>query len=307
MINWLLIGIGDIAIKRVLPAIETEPRSTLYGVVSRDWEKGRRHSARVWTELSAALEDPAIDAVYVATPVALHASQTIAALRAGKHVLCEKPMAMNYREALSMEAAAEASGKTLGIAYFRRSFPKVLRALEVLETGAIGRPLLAEIQCHEWLRKSEFRGWLFDPKLSGGGPLFDIGSHRIDVLNMFFGRPVRVSGQLFPRPTADAVEDNATLIVEYERGVRGMVDVRWDARAPRDEFRITGTEGEMQLSPLSDPELRYNGVVEYLPCHANRHYPCLENFVDAVADGAPLRASGATSVWTDWVTGEANA
>ena len=195
MINWLLIGIGDIAIKRVLPAIEAEPRSTLYGVVSRDREKGRRYSARVWTELSAALEDPAIDAVYVATPVALHASQTIAALRAGKHVLCEKPMAMNYCEALSMEAAAEASGKTLGIAYFRRSFPKVLRALEVLETGAIGRPLLAEIQCHEWLRKSEFRGWLFDPKLSGGGPLFDIGSHRIDISVVGAGR-VDVDGFL---------------------------------------------------------------------------------------------------------------
>jgi predicted dehydrogenase len=307
MLNWLVVGIGDIAVKRVLPAIEAEPRSALYGVVSRDIEKGRRHSARVWTELEAALEDPAIDAVYVATPVALHAPQTIAALRAGKHVLCEKPMAMNYREALAMQGAAEASGKTLGIAYFRRSWPKVLRALELIAEGAIGRPLLAEIQCHEWVRKSEFRGWLFDPKLSGGGPLFDIGSHRIDLLNMFFGRPVRVSGQLYPAPTKDTVEDSATLLIEYEGGVRGVVDVRWDARAARDEFRVTGTEGEMVLSPVGEPELRYRGLVENWPCPANRHYPCVENFVGAVLEGGGLRASGATSVWTDWVTEKASA
>jgi predicted dehydrogenase len=243
--------------------------------------------------------------VYIATPVALHAPQTISALAAGKHVLCEKPMAMNYAEAQEMEAAAQQSGKTLGIAYFRRSYPKVRRALELIAQGAIGRPLLAEIQCHEFVRKSDFRAWLFDPKLSGGGPLFDIGSHRIDLLNMFFGRPLKVCAQLSPATTDETVEDNATLLIEYESGTRGVVDIRWDARMPRDEFRITGSDGELQLSPLSDPELRYKGRVELIPCHANRHFPCVENFVGAVLDGAPLLATGATSLWTDWVTGEA--
>src|SRR5579862_8138432 len=98
-LNWLVVGIGDITTKRVIPAIQAEPRSTLYGVVSRDLRKGALYSDRVWTDLGEALRDPAISAVYVATPVCLHSPQSIAAMRAGKDVLCEKPMAMNYPEA----------------------------------------------------------------------------------------------------------------------------------------------------------------------------------------------------------------
>src|SRR5260370_8456415 len=94
-LNWLVVGIGDITTRRVIPAIQAEPRSNLYGVVSRDRAKGARYSDRVWTDLSEALRDQAIDVVYVATPVFLHAPQSIAPLRAGKHVLCAKPVAMN--------------------------------------------------------------------------------------------------------------------------------------------------------------------------------------------------------------------
>src|SRR5262249_50191667 len=124
-LHWLVVGIGDITTRRVIPAIEAEPRSVLHGVVSRDPGKGRRYTNRVWTDRAEALTDLRVDAVYVATPVFLHAPQTIAALRAGKHVLCEKPMAMNYEEAVAMTEAARETGKTLGIAYYRRMYPKL--------------------------------------------------------------------------------------------------------------------------------------------------------------------------------------
>src|SRR5229473_3265886 len=117
-LNWLVVGIGDITTRRVIPAIQAEPRSSLYGVVSRDRAKGAQYSDHVWTDLDEALRDQAIDAVYVATPVFLHAPQSIAALRAGKHVLCEKPVGKNYGEAAAMVRIAEASGRTLGIAYY---------------------------------------------------------------------------------------------------------------------------------------------------------------------------------------------
>src|SRR5437773_5542948 len=99
MLNWLVVGIGDISTRRGIPAILAEPRSALYGVVSRDKARGESFADHVWNNIEDALGDPKIDAVYVATPVALHAPQTIAALAAGKHVLCEKPVAMNYTEA----------------------------------------------------------------------------------------------------------------------------------------------------------------------------------------------------------------
>src|SRR5215831_9102677 len=102
MLNWLVIGIGDITTKRVIPAIEAEPRSRLYGIVTRDPAKAAPYRAKVWTDLGEALADSAVDAVYVATPVALHAPQTLASLQAGRHVLCEKPVALDYAQARGM-------------------------------------------------------------------------------------------------------------------------------------------------------------------------------------------------------------
>ena len=87
--------------------------------------------------------------------------------------------------------------------------------------------------------------------------------------------------------------------------MRAIVDVRWHSRIERDEFRIIGTEGEMVLTPLNGPELVYPGGQENLPIHANVHYPCVKNFVDAVLDGAPLLSSGGTALWTDWATAQA--
>ena len=306
MLNWVVVGIGDITTKRVIPAILAEPRSRLYGIVSRDPEKGRRHAARVWTALDDALADPDVHAVYIATPVALHAPQTIAALGAGKQVLCEKPVAMNYAEACRMTGAAREAGRTLGIAFYRRMYPKLQRARQLLAEGAIGQPVLAEINCHDWFTNADGRrSWFLDPAMAGGGPLYDIASHRIDVLNFLFGRPVAVVARVSNVVHQTAVEDCATLLIEYEQATRGIVDVRWHSRVARDEFRIVGTDGEMELSPLSGPLLTWPGGREELPCHANLHYPCIENFVSAVLDGAHLYSSGESAIWTDWVTEQA--
>lgn len=305
MLHWLVVGIGDITTKRVIPAIAAEPRSTLYGVVSRDRAKGERYAEHVWTDLVEALADPRIDAVYVATPVYLHAPQTIAALRAGKHVLCEKPVAMNYTEAQQMVSVAQETGRTLGVAYYRRMYPKLQRARRLLAEGVIGRPVLAEISSHDWFNDEDGRrSWLLDPAKSGGGPLYDTASHRIDVLNFLFGRPVRVSGHVSTLVHRAPVEDAATLLIEYENGVRGIVDVRRHSRIPRDEFRIIGTDGQMTLTPLNGPRLEYPGAIEELSSHNNLHYPCVENFASAVLEGGHLFASGESSIWTDWVTEE---
>ena len=303
MLNWVVVGVGDIAVRRVIPAIQAESRSNLYGVVTRDLAKAAPLNTRAWTNLGEALSETAVHAVYVATPVFLHAPQTIQALRAGKHVLCEKPMARNEAEARSMLRTASETGKTLGVAYYRRSYPKVQRAQALLDAGAIGTPVFAELTCHDWFDgRDSSRAWLVDPIKAGGGPLFDIGSHRIDVLNFLFGQPQRVRGHLSNAVHHYAVEDNATVMIDYEDGVRGVVDVRWHSRVKRDECRIRGTEGEMDLTPLNGPELVYPGGREHLPPHVNLHYPLLENFVDAVFGKGPLLASGASSIWTDWVT-----
>ena len=281
--NWLVVGLGDIATHRGIPAIQAESRSMLYGAVTRDPAKAAPYDVRAWQSLDQALADPAIDAVYIATPVFLHAPQTIQALEAGKHVLCEKPTARNEAEVRSMLRASEQSGKIFAVAYYRRFYPKVLRAKQLLDSGAIGQPVFAELTCHMWFDGRGDRSWLVDPAQAGGGPLFDIASHRIDVLNFLFGEPQRAVGQLSNVIHHYAVEDNATVMIEYPRGVRGIVDVRWHSRVQRDECRIRGTEGEIDLSPLNGPELVYlphdrPAAREHLPAHSHRHYPLFENF-----------------------------
>ena len=303
MLKWLVIGIGDITTKRVIPALLEEKRSELWGIVTRDPAKAAPYGVRAFTNLDSALAEGGADVVYVASPVFLHGPQTLASLRAGKHVLCEKPMAMNYAEAKLMVEAARAAGKTLGVAYYRRAYPKVGRAKQLLKQGAIGQPLLAYISCQDWRPGDKpDRGWLLDPARAGGGPLFDIGSHRIDVLNFLFGEPRRVTGQLSNAVHSLDVEDSATVLIEYASKVRGIVDVRWNSHVRRDELWIIGTDGEMDLTPLSGPELVYPVGREELPPHTNFHFPCIENYVACMLDGAPLLASGESSLWTDWVT-----
>ena len=307
MLNWLVIGIGDITRKRVIPAIQAEPRSRLHAVVTRDPRKAEAYPRlEAFTSLERALSDPAIEAVYVASPVVLHAEQTIACLRAGKHVLCEKPVAMDYAQAATMAAAARESGRVCGVAYYRRLYPKLVRAKELIAEGAIGKPLLVEASYHGWL-ESEERGWLRDPAMAGGGPLYDVGSHRIDACNFLFGQPVRAMGMRATALHALKVEDSATVLMEYAAGVHGVVDVRWNSRIGRDEFRVAGVEGEIDLTPLNGPALRLlksDGTVrmEELPAHANVHYPAVENFVRAVLDGKPLMCPIDEAIWTDWVT-----
>ena len=101
------------------------------------------------------------------------------------------------------------------------------------------------------------------------------------------------------------MEDSATVIIEYKSKVRGIVDVRWNSHVPRDEFRIMGTKGELDLTPLNGPSIVCPNGREEHPTHSNIHFPCVRDFVDAVLDGASLVSSGETAIWTDWITQKA--
>jgi predicted dehydrogenase len=302
-LNWLVIGIGDITRRRVIPAIEMEARSSLRGVVTRDASKAAVYGGvAAWATLDAALaNDPAIDAVYVASPVVFHAEQTMTALKAGKHVLCEKPMAMDYTQAQAMVAAAERAGKLFGVAYYRRLYPKLMRAKALIASGAIGKPVFVEGIYHGWL-ESEERGWLRDPAMAGGGPLYDVASHRIDACNFLFGKPERAVGLRSNALHELKVEDSATALIGYAGGVHGVVDARWNSRVARDEFRVVGTEGAIDLTPLNGPEIRWPVGVELLPLPENTHAPLIANFTAAVLDGTPLACPGSEAMDTDWVT-----
>src|SRR5919197_2060291 len=148
MFKWGLIGAGDIVRRRVAPALRESSRCELVAIsrarADLAAEFASTFSARRWYRRWRDLVvDPDVEGVYVATPVHVHAEQTIAAAEAGKHVLCEKPMAMDAAECDRMIAACRANGVRLGIAYYRRFYPTVRRIEALLTSREIGDPVVA--------------------------------------------------------------------------------------------------------------------------------------------------------------------
>src|ERR1700730_2299294 len=188
-LKWGLIGCGDIARKRVAPGLRDSELGELVAVSRAQADKAESFAAefgaRKWyADSSELLCDDEVNAVYIATPVHLHAAQAIAAAEAGKHVLCEKPMAMNVRECDQMIDACRRNDVKLGVAYYRHFYPVVEHVKAIIKSGEIGTPVLAQINAFEWFNPDADhpRSWLLRKERAGGGPMFDFGCHRIEVL-----------------------------------------------------------------------------------------------------------------------------
>jgi predicted dehydrogenase len=303
-VQWGLLGAGDIVRKRVGAALRDATRSRLLGVARADAERaasfareiGAERSYPGWRDL---LADPVIDAVYVATPVHLHAEQVVAASEAGKHVLCEKPMALDVAECDRMIAAARAHGVRLGVAYYRHFYPLVARLKEIIASGEIGQPVLCQVNAFEWfdVPPDHPRAWFLSRAASGGGPMFDFGCHRIEVLLDLFGRAADVRGVVanVVFETRDA-EDTAVAVIRFEQGTCATVAVTHASGEPRDTFEVYATRGSLHVEQLNGSSLeirtRHGSRVESHPPAVNLHLPLVQDFVDAVLDGREPAVTG---------------
>lgn len=305
-IKWGIIGAGDIVRRRVAPAINELANSEFTAIARASADQAesfaKEFGARRWyADWREMVGDDGIDAVYVATPVHLHAEQTIAAADAGKHVLCEKPMALDASECERMIAACRANGVKLGIAYYRRFYPVLARVRDLLASGEIGRPSIAQINSFEYvpLTADEDRGWFVDPEKSGGGPMMDFGCHRIEVLTDLFGSVVSqqsiTTKAVFP---ARGVEDSAALLLEFERGPLASVTVTHAAIERKDTLSIFGTKGTIDIANLNAGNISIKSATgertEAHPSHANVHFPLIEDFADAVLNDREPRVGGDT-------------
>jgi predicted dehydrogenase len=291
-----LIGAGDIARRRVAPALRDSPASDLVAVsrkraalveaFARDF--GARRWYPDWRDL---VGDPEVEAVYVATPVHLHAEQTIAAAEAGKHVLCEKPMAMDLSECDRMIAACRASGVRLGVAYYRRFYPAVIRVRQLVDAGAIGEPVFAQMIASEPFdpRPGTPRYWLVQRSQSGGGPMADFGCHRLDVLLHLLGPVRRVASLVSNVVLGREVEDTAAALLHFERGACAMVAVTHAAAERQDTLDVFGTRGSIRISALNSGQIIVRaGDVDRAESHPpapNVHAPLVDDFIEAVHDG----------------------
>ena len=302
MIGWGVLGCGDITDNRGAPAINALEGSRLVSFQSRTASQAeafaRRHgAARYTTSRAELLADPEVTAVYVATEHHRHAEDVIAAAEAGKHVLCEKPMANSVADCRRMIEACRSNGVALQIAYYRRYYPKMLRVKELLDSGAIGRPVSVQIHYSQRLEPERVTpdNWRLRAEHSGGGALVDTGSHRLDLLCWLLGEPESVYAFAEREELEMDAPDCESLLIRMASGVHA-VTVHGYRTPSEDRFDIVGTEGILSATSLDEPTLRLSTAAGEqtweLPRHANVHYPLFEDFARRLAAGEPPRYTG---------------
>ena len=303
VIGWGLIGCGDISRKRVAPALRDITGCELVAVsrgraeLAADFarEFGARRWYSNWREL---LTDAAVDAVYIATPVDLHAEQAIAAAEAGRHVLCEKPMALTTAQCDRMIDACQANGVKLGIAYYRHFYPVIRRMKELLASGEIGTPVLTQINAFEMFNPppGADRHWLLEPERSGGGPMMDFGCHRIEVLLNLLGPLVEVWSQHTTAALPRQVEDTSLASFRTSTGAIASLTVTHAAWEPQDTLVLFGSLGSLHVAALNLGQLTVRTAagerVESHPPHPNIHQPLIEDFVAAIGENRPPLVDG---------------
>ncbi len=307
-VRFAILGFGHHAVRRLVPSFPMSERAELVGLWRRDAaagarnaeEFGIRHSFRSREELCAS---PEVDAVFITSPDAMHRDDTLLALRHGKAVLCEKPLAMNAAEAAEMEAAAGRAGLLFGVAQNFRWNRSMEWIRERVDAGAIGEVQMAHAE-FSYPAQTAPRKWITDPALATGGPIGDVGVHCLDALRFALRQdPVTVSTLARQDALSGAVEAWASMQFGMSGGA--FATVATSARASyRTLVEITGSEGALVAEsaltvdrPVEVRRLRAGEMVEQLTVsNADGYARMLDAFTAAMGGGEAFRASGADGV-----------
>jgi predicted dehydrogenase len=242
-IRFGIIGCGAIAQRRHLPELANNPNAKIVAVADpvkdRVAEIAKQYKAKPYLDYKQLLKHPGIDAVVVCTPNIFHAPQTIDALRAGKHVLVEKPMATTREDAKAMIAAAKKAGKFLMIGQNQRLMPPHVKAKQILDTGVLGKPLAFRTTFKHggpdrWSVDGA-KSWFFKKDLAVMGVTGDLGVHKADLLRFLLGQEfAEVGGFLATLDKTDPatnkpieLDDNAYLTLKTTEGVIGSMMISW--------------------------------------------------------------------------------
>ncbi|HHW09378.1 MAG TPA: Gfo/Idh/MocA family oxidoreductase [Firmicutes bacterium] len=253
-INWGVIGAGGIAYRRTIPeGIMKAKNARLTAVMDISAERakavGEQFGAAWYTDAGELLKRQDVDAVYVATPVAHHYDAVLAAARQGKHVLCEKPLALSLDQVDKMMAVCAEHGVKLGAGYMMR-FHGAHRLLhKMLQEGELGQPVLARAQLTCWYPPIP-GAWRQDPALGGGGALMDMGTHCLDLLEMLFGPIESVMADISVLTHDYAVDDSSLVLVHFANGAKGIVDNNFNIpdMAALNILEVYGTKGSVVCS-----------------------------------------------------------
>ena len=282
---------------KAAPAIFRAPDSEVVHVMRRDADKARdfalRHDIARWsTDGRAVIDDPQVTAVYVATPTSTHAEYAIAAARAGKHVLVEKPMAMSSAEARRMVEAADDAGVRLWVAYYRRALPRFEKIRELLAGGAVGRLLSAQTT---WRKPTDFTGWRWDPQLNRGGEFYETACHTFDILDHLLGPATD--------PAGTVTGDGHAVSASYRfSDVVGSGTFSFGTPDAIEETVLTGDKGTLSFASFSPTPIRVvtaDGLQTYGvgdPTHV--HGPLVATILDELRGIGTCPSAGRTALRT---------
>lgn len=312
-IRWGIIGCGDVTEVKSGPALQKADHSALVAVMRRDGaraaEYARRHDVPMWyDDARALLRDPSVDAVYVATPPSSHLEYTLLAAEAGKPVLVEKPMALDYAECRRMIDACHAAEVPLFVAYYRRALPRFLKVKELVDSGAVGKVRAVTVTLTQRpldVPAAAALPWRVVPEIAGGGLFMDLAAHMLDFLDFVLG-PIRdahgwAANQADLYPAEDVVSGSFT----FESGVQGVGLWCFAASEDVDRTEIIGSVGTLTFTHFDTSPVRLTsaqGATEFVldnPPHV--HQPLVQTIVDQLNGTGACPSTGESAARTAWV------
>lgn len=260
-INFGIIGCGNVTEKKSGPAFQKIEGCSLLAVMRRDEKKledyAKRHNVSKYsTDYLDLLKDENIQAVYIATPPNMHHFYTLEAAKYGKAVYVEKPMAMTVAECKEMIKVCKEYNVPLFVAYYRRAQDKFIKIKEMIDSKEIG-----EIRSFNYLYTSKAqtvnpnRPWLLTGEISGGGVLYDNGSHIIDMLIYLFGEVEMASGISANQSKVFEVNDVTSGFIKFKNHIQGSIQFSLNGNEDRDELLIIGSLGSLKFSIMSNDNL----------------------------------------------------
>ncbi len=263
ILNWGIIGCGDVTELKSGPAFNKVNQSALVAVMRRDAEKAkdyaRRHGVPAWySDAASLINDPNVDAVYIATPPSTHLEFALAAMAANKPVYVEKPMALNYIEAMQMLAMANTKKAKLVVAHYRRAQPFFLKIKQLLADKIIGEPRFVRLDYYKALLTADAlndhkTAWRVNPEIAGGGLFNDLAPHQLDLMRFFFGEASKVAGTAINQGGRYKADDMVTANIVFESGIlfSGVWCFNGAAGQDKDLCEIVGSKGSISF-PVFD-------------------------------------------------------
>lgn len=313
VVRWGIIGCGNVTELKSGPGFQKATGSELVAVMRRNGDLARdyakRHGVSVfYNDAQELIDDENVDAVYVATPPSSHMEYALAAIKAGKPVYVEKPMAMNYAECEIMVEAAARAEVPLFVAYYRRALPRFLKVNMLLHRGEIGQIQGVNIRFYETAKEKDLSGerhWRVDPDTAGCGYFCDLGSHTIDLLQYLLGEIIEAKGFSSNQSQMYKTEDNVSAVFLFSDGILGAGHWRFGAAEKVDEVEIYGSDGRISFSTFANNPvvlIRNGNRKEYTIEHPSHiQQPLIQTIVGQLHRKGQCPSTGKTAAKTNWV------